>query len=492
MHTPQAASTQQFAQQLTEPGGRRRPVAFRNATVITVDPARGTLRGCDVLVTGDSISAVGPSLDVPEGTLEIDGAEGILMPGMVDTHRHMWQTALRGYGADWSLTNYFYFFYINWGKLFRPQDVYAGNLLAAIESVDAGTTTTLDWSHGLRTVEHGEAAADALDSVPGRFVLGYGNLAGSPWEWANSPGFRAFARRRIDAADDMHGFQLAFDITGEPSFPERGAFEAARDLGVPVTTHSGVWKVTTDDAIRLMAEHGCLTDQVTHVHCGSLSEDSYQRIAASGGCASLAPESECSAGQGYPPSFTLRKHGIPISLSVDTSVWWNADMFSAMRALLNTDRVHEHLEHHERDETCLSLRLRAKDVVEYATQGGASALRLGGVIGSITPGKKADLILIQNAASPVMFPLINPEGHVVYQAGRADVHTVMVNGRVLKHDHRLLLDDLMARARSAVTQTVDYLRGEMGEQAWDADMHPAQPDVELIANPYQYSEYKRD
>ncbi len=492
MNSPQAASAQQFAQQLAEPSGRRRPVAFRNATVITVDPALGTLRGCDVLVTGDSITAVGPSLEVPEGTLEIDASGGILMPGMVDTHRHMWQTALRGYGADWSLTNYFYFFYINWGKLFRPQDVYAGNLLAAIESVDAGTTTTLDWSHGLRTVEHGEAAADALDSVPGRFVLGYGNLAGSPWEWANSPDFRAFARRRLDAADDMHGFQLAFDITGEPSFPERGAFEAARDLGVPVTTHSGVWKVTTDDAIRLMAEHGFLTDQVTHVHCGSLSEDSYQRIAASGGSASLAPESECSAGQGYPPSFTLRKHGIPISLSVDTSVWWNADMFSAMRALLNTDRVHEHLEHHERDDTCVNLRLRAKDVIEYATIGGAGALRLDRVIGSITPGKKADLILIQNAASPVMFPLINPEGHVVYQAGRADVHTVMVNGRVLKHEHRLLLDDLLAKARSAVTDTVDYLRAEMGEQAWDADMHPAQPDVELIANPYQYSEYKRD
>ena len=155
------------------------------------------------------------------------------MPGMIDTHRHMWQTALRGYGADWTLSQYFVFFYLEWGKIFRPQDIHAGNLLSAIESLDAGVTTTVDWSHGLQTVDHADAAVDALQAVPGRFVLAYGNIQQGPWEWSTSPDFRSFVERRFGAADDMLGFQMAFDVTGDPEFPEQEAFKVARELGVP-------------------------------------------------------------------------------------------------------------------------------------------------------------------------------------------------------------------------------------------------------------------
>ena len=125
------------------------------------------LRDADVLIEGERISAVGPSLDVPDGTTEIDASGGIVMPGMIDTHRHMWQTAMRGYGADWTLTQYFVWNYLNYGKLFRPEDIAAGNQLSAVESLDAGVTTTVDWSHNLQTVDHAEAALDALQSVPG-------------------------------------------------------------------------------------------------------------------------------------------------------------------------------------------------------------------------------------------------------------------------------------------------------------------------------------
>ena len=143
--------------------------------------------------------AVGPGLEAPEGAQEIDASGGIVMPGMIDTHRHMWQTALRGYGADWTLAQYFVFFYLEWGKIFRPQDIYAGNLLSAIESLDAGVTTTVDWSHGLQTVDHADAAVDALQAVPGRFVLAYGNIQQGPWEWATSKDFRSFVDRRFGA-----------------------------------------------------------------------------------------------------------------------------------------------------------------------------------------------------------------------------------------------------------------------------------------------------
>ena len=122
-----------------------RPVVFRNATVLTIDPALGMVEGGDVLVVDKRIAAVGRQLVVPDDAVEIDASDGILMPGMVDTHRHMWQTALRGFGADWTLTNYFQFYYLNWGKIFRAEDIYAGNLLAAIEAIDAGVTTSVDY-----------------------------------------------------------------------------------------------------------------------------------------------------------------------------------------------------------------------------------------------------------------------------------------------------------------------------------------------------------
>src|ERR1700712_1657802 len=351
-----------------------RPVVFRNATVLTMDSG-GVLANCDVLVAGERIEAVGPALAVPDGTVEIDATGGILMPGMVDTHRHMWQTALRGLGADWTLTQYFVFYYLTWGKIFRPQDIAAGNLLSGVEAVDAGVTTTVDWSHGLQTVEHGEAAADALAASPGRSVLAYGNLLGAPWEWTNSADFRAFARQRIDSSTDMLGFQLAFDVTGDPAFPEKAAFEAARELGLRVTTHAGVWGATNDESIRLMWEGGFMTPDVTYVHASTLSQDSYQRIAASGGSASVSTESEQSAGQGYPSTWALRRHDIPISLSMDTSVWWSGDLFSAMRSTLGADRSREHLEAHGKQETVTHCHLRAEDVVRWATIDGARAPR---------------------------------------------------------------------------------------------------------------------
>jgi hypothetical protein len=109
------------------------------------------------------------------------------------------------------------------------------------------------------------------------------------------------------------------------------------------------------------------------------------------------------------------------------------------------------------------------------------------IIGSITPGKKADLVLLKNDQSPVMFPVVNPYGHVVFQAGRGDVHTVMVDGKVVKYNGRLLGDDLN-RARQAIEKSVEYIRGQLGPQAWNEAMNPEKATAEFIDNPYTYTE----
>jgi 5-methylthioadenosine/S-adenosylhomocysteine deaminase len=465
-----------------------RPVVLRHGTVLTMDDQRSVLTDTDVLVVGERIEAIGSALSVPDGTVEIDATGGIVMPGMVDTHRHMWQTAMRGYGADWTLTQYFVWYYLEHGKHFRPEDIYAGNLLSAVESLDAGVTTTVDWSHGLRTTDHAEAAVDALEAVPGRFVLAYGNIHAGPWEWSTRPEFRSFVDRRFSGSD-MLGFQMAFDVTGDPGFPERAAFEVARDLGAPVTTHAGVWGATNNDSIRLMHDNGFMTPGNIYVHAATLSTDSYNRIAATGGTVSVATESEQSCGQGYPPTWVLRSHDIPVALSMDTSVWWSGDLFSAMRSTLGADRAREHLEAHAKGDTVTHCHLRADQAVEWATLGGARALGLEDKVGSLEPGKKADVVLIKNDDSPVMFPILNPYGHVAFQAQRADVHTVIVNGRVVKQDHRLLDVDLPA-IRRTVESTVEYLRGVLGEEAWAQGMNPDIPQTKVMDNPYTYTDYR--
>ena len=204
---------------------------------------------------------------------------------------------------------------------------------------------------------------------------------------------------------------------------------------------------------------------------------------------SLSTESELSCGQGYPPSWILRQHGIPVSLSVDTSVWFSSDLFSAMRSTLGADRGWEHTKAHELGDTVTHSHLRAEHVVDWATRSGAEGLGMGHLVGSLEPGKRADIVLIKNDRSPSMFPLVNPSGHIALQAGRGDVHTVMVDGVIAKFDGRLLGDDLDS-VRTEIESTVDYLRGELGEPAWEQGMNPDAPEAHMLDNPYTYTEYK--
>jgi cytosine/adenosine deaminase-related metal-dependent hydrolase len=281
---------------------------------------------------------------------------------------------------------------------------------------------------------------------------------------------------------------MAFDVTGDPEFPEKAAFEVARELGVPVTTHAGVWGATGDDSIRLMHEHGFMNSDTIYVHASSLSDDSYQRIAATGGSASVSTESEESAGQGYPSSWKLRQYDIPVSMSMDTSVWFSGDLFAAMRSTVGADRVREHFEAQNKAETVTHLQLRCEEVVNWATRGGSKALGLDAKIGSLEVGKRADVVLLKNDDSPVMFPIVNPYGHVVFQAGRGDVHTVVIDGRVVKHEHALV-DSSLAKARESVSATVEFLQSELGDETWREGMYPEVPQRKIHENPYTYTTY---
>ena len=290
----------------------------------------------------------------------------------------------------------------------------------------------------------------------------------------------------------MLGFQMAFDVTGDPEFPEQAAFEVARELGVPVTTHAGVWGATNDDGIRLMHEHGFMTPETIYVHAATLTEDSYHRIAATGGSVSVVDRERAERRAGLPADLAAAQARHP-GLAVDghervverRPVLAPCAPRSAPTARASTSR------RTRKDETVTNHHLRAEQVVDWATRGGAKALGLDGVVGSLEPGKKADVVLIKNDASPVMFPILHPYGHVAFQAQRGDVHTVLVNGRVVKHDaparrHR------PRGARGARSRRPSSSCGrELGEDAWVGGHAPRDPARrELLDNPYQYTEYR--
>ena len=207
------------------------------------------------------------------------------------------------------------------------------------------------------------------------------------------------------------------------------------------------------------------------MHASSLSDDSYQKIAATGGTVSVATESEQSAGQGYPSTWRVRKFGIPASLSMDTSVWWSADFFSAMRSTLSAFRSRDHSSRRPRASRqrqpapCRGRRVPGDD-------GRGAPLGMTDRLGSLTPGKKADVVLLKNDESPAMTPILNPYAHVVYQAGTADVHTVVVNGKVVKYDGRRIGMPL-APVRDKVAASVDTSgvigRGGLGRMDAPAD-----------------------
>ena len=413
------------------------------------------------------------------------------MPGMIDTHRHMWQTAMRGYGADWTLTQYFVWYYLEHGKQFRPEDVHAGNLLAAWDALEAGVTTTVDWSHGLQTVDHAEAAVDALQSVPGRFVLAYGNIQAGPWEWTADPAVRSFLERRPRTT--CYGCAARLRRHRRPGVPR-----AARLRGGPRARpagHDARRRLGRDQRRRHPADarerlHDA--EYNVYVHAATLSTDSYHRIAATGGSVSVSTESEQSAGQGYPPTWQLRQHGIPVSLSMDTSVWWSSDLFSAMRTTLGADRSREHLEAHAAGDTVTNVHLRAEQVVEWATRGGATALGRDDdrqARARREGRRRAD----EERRSPVSFPLLNPYGHVAFQAQRGDVHTVLVDGRVVKHEGELVGVDL-ADLRRQVDATVEHLRRRDGRGGLGGGHEPgtAGGDDKVLDNPYQYTEFRTD
>jgi 5-methylthioadenosine/S-adenosylhomocysteine deaminase len=433
---------------------------LKNGCVLTLDPKIGNFRQADVLIEGSKIAAVGPNLTVSDAQV-IDASDMIVMPGFVDTHRHIWEGILRNIATDALLEEYFRDILGVLAPVYRPEDAYAGNLVSALGAIDSGVTTLLDWSHIQNTPEHSDATVAALHESGLRCVFAYGNPNLDMHEWWNNSSLKhphdikRVAKQYFSTDDQLLTLALA------PRGPEFTTFEVAehdwalaRELGIRISVHVGVGAAGQHGKLAEMGRHGLLGPDTTYIHCCTLSDEELQMIADTGGSVSFASPVEMQMGHGLPPIQRCLDRGLRPSLSIDVETTVGGDLFAQMRSVLTLQRALVN-EQRLQGKQNLPATLTSRDVIEFATIEGARANGLDSKIGTLTPGKEADLIMLRTDRINV-FPINDPIGVVVRGMDSSNVDSVFIAGKARKRNGQLVDVDLN-RVRQLAYAARDYV-----------------------------------
>jgi 5-methylthioadenosine/S-adenosylhomocysteine deaminase len=422
-----------------------RRVLLKGGTVLSLDPKVGDFDTADVLIDGPKIAAVGPNLkDVPSDAVVIDASQSIVMPGFVDTHRHMWEGQLRGILPDGRLSDYTRDITGAGRAVFRPEDARVGDLVSALGAINAGVTTVLDWSHIGNSPQHTDAAIDGLRESGLRAVYAYGGGTDGPKNQFPQD-IRRLRRQHFSSSDQLLTLAMA---TG----PDPTSWAVAREVGAPITLH-------VNGANSLQAVASAMRSDVTYIHCNNLTEAEWKLIASSGGHVSIAAPIEMEMGHGVPPIQQALDHGIRPSLSVDVETEMPGDLFTQMRSVFTLQRM-QIMARERAGEKNVPRLLTVKDVVEFATIQGAKDNALDGTIGTLTPGKEADIILLRHDRINVT-PLNKAYGSVVLGMDTSNVDTVFIAGKMVKQNGQLVGVDL-ARVNRMARESRDYLLSRTG------------------------------
>jgi cytosine/adenosine deaminase-related metal-dependent hydrolase len=435
---------------------------LKNGCVLSLDPSIGNFHQADVLIEGSKIAAVGPNLDAADAEV-IDASNMIVMPGFVDSHRHMWEGILRNIGTDIPLegeTSYLAFVLNTLAPAYRPEDVYAGNLVSSLGLIDAGITTILDWSHIQAGPDHTEAAIQALKESGLRAVFAYGPV----WYEAPKPEhpdwFRQIAKNHFTSRDQLLTLGLAaFGPEFNSVEGNLADWRLAREVDARITVHVGVGTFGQHGKVAEVGRTGIYGPDSTFIHCTTLSDEEIQMIVDAGATVSLACPVEMMMGHGLPPTQRFLDRGLKPSLSVDVETNVPNDMFTQMRSVISLQHVLV-FDQKLNGKDNLPPFITTRDVIEYATIEGARANGLADKVGTLTPGKEADIILLRTDKANVM-PVNDPIGAVVWGMDTSNVDTVMVAGKILKRHGELLNVDLR-RAQRLATESRDYVVNKSG------------------------------
>jgi 5-methylthioadenosine/S-adenosylhomocysteine deaminase len=442
---------------------RSKRTLIRGGYLLTLDPALGDLPNADVLIEEERITEVGAGLVADRDANVIDARDHIVMPGFVDTHRHTWQTPVRGVLPSCTLDEYFAGMLDNIGVQYRAEDVYIANLVGALEAINAGITTLLDWSHVNNTPEHSDAAVLGLNDAGIRAVYAHGVPVGGEW-WANSAlphpeDIRRIRKEYFQSDDQLLTLALAARAPGNTTADvARHDWALARDLGIRISVHVGM-RLTGVHVHHVLAlnELGLMGPDTTYIHCTDSTDEELDLIAKSGGSASVAPFVEMLMGHGVPPTGRLVARGVRPSLSIDVVSSVPGEMFTQMRTALVQERI---LAFTETPDTAFAPTLTHRDVLEFATIDGARACALDHKIGTLTPGKQADIIMLRTNQVNVA-PVVDPVATVVICADTSNIDTVIVAGQILKQNGQLRRVDLPSLLRR-LDESRDHLLSHAG------------------------------
>ncbi|WP_410608240.1 amidohydrolase family protein [Amycolatopsis sp. lyj-109] len=425
---------------------------LRNGLVIDTEPTPIARHNCDVLIENGRIAAVGPGLPTPAGTTVLDATDRIVLPGFVDTHRHVWQAVLRSIAVDMDLPEYFTLVRQQLGPRFRPEDVLAANTLGALECLDAGVTTVQDFAYaradrvtpdgyvaGESDYDYAEAAFEGLRTAGVRAVFGY----------LLTPQDTAAVRRAhaLFGTDAPLLTMVAASLGPSNQHVESivADWNLADELGLSLVTHIGSGPVN-ERPIELLRDNGLLRPDILYVHGNDLSDDELKMIGDSGAAVSVTPAVEARLGHGGPLLGRLRTAGANTALGVDVVTTVGGDMFSVMRAGLLTSYL------------APGPHLTPGDLLRMATLDGANALGLGDQVGSLKVGKQADVVLLR-ADDLNLACAHDPIGSVVTAAHPGNVDTVLVAGKVVKRDGKLAGHDLAA-VRAKAREAADHVAAQ--------------------------------
>ena len=498
MATGAAAATGLFAsaakadnEREPEDSGRHgRRILIRGGAVMSMDPKVGDFAQADVLIEGKKIVAVGPSLHAGGATV-IDARGRIVMPGFIDTHHHQFETALRSFLADGVLINdgsnspsanqtYFEYILLKFAPVYRPQDVYINELFGGLSQLDDGVTTVHDVSQIHHSPQHSDAAIQALFDTGRRAAFGFFESAGAAILGTN-PGNKyptdapRIKTQWFSSSDQLVHMIMGGEVyLGDPSTDL--SWTIGRQLGLQIAAH-----VLSPFGIRPIFDklaagtggngHIGIGPDNLFIHMTGMSEQGWKAVKDAGAQVSLAVPIEMNMRHGIPPILKMQSLGIEPSLSVDVECTMTADFFSQMRGMMTMQRMVVNQMILEQGDftppnqwptpaaTTPPL-LTTRDVLRYATMNGAKALRLDGKVGSLTPGKEADIIILDAQAINVA-PLNHVPGAVVSLMDRTNVETVLVAGKVRKWKGRLLGVDL-PRLRQQLEASRDYVFSAAG------------------------------
>ena len=442
---------------------------IRNAAIVTMDDSLGDFTG-DLLIEDDRIAAITPRVDGVVDADIIDASGFIVIPGLINTHMHTWQTGLRGVAANWTLLEYFKQVHAGLATLFRPEDIGIATLVGALNQINCGTTTLVDWCHNNPTPAHTDAGVDALFESGIRAAFFHGSPKPDP-----KPGERPFwevphPRHEVERllkgrlAADGGLVTLGMAILGPHYSTLEVAlsdFALARDLGLIASMHQGGGAARTADGWERLEAAGLLGDHVNIVHGNNLTDAQLKKFVELGMSFSITPESEMAQGHGYPITGRLRKLGSALTLGVDLESVFSGDMFTVARIALAMQRALDNADYRAAHASIPDTStVPVRDALSWITTQGAKMLRMEDRIGSLAVGKQADLVLI-DARALNMHPVHDVVASVIMQTSLANIDSVMIAGQWKKRHGKLLYADL-ARRQAALAASGNRIVSELG------------------------------